>query len=179
MLRRIWELHRTIILVGLFGLGVGTWLSSDAGQFKGIVLGKDGDALIIYQASGAVISTGIIEGLEPGDIVQKLRGERCCTEAGGNTDVDDASRAALKERYALYWSQWSGSVDGFIMREHPDDADTAVIKQDDGTSLQWKVWEADLAGLKRGERLCKRAQAWSPIRCNPEAGIVEFKAPAP
>ena len=177
MLKRIWELHRTMILVGLFGLGIGTWLSADSGSFNGVILAKDGESLTVYKSTGEVVVLSSSKALSSGQIVMKRAGEACCD--GADSSMDPALRVQLGERYERYWSTWSGTVEGFVMREHADDADTALVRSDDGSGLiRWKVWEGHLAGLRRGERLCKSAQAWAPNRCNPEAGIVEFKAPS-
>ena len=180
MLKRVWELHRTMILVGLFGLGFGLWLSADAEQFQGVVLGQDSTSLTIYQSSGAVVVVPIVDGVARGDIVLKSEGEACCQVVRTEGDlVSGKTVTQLRGRYDMYWSQWSGTVEGFVMREHVDDADTALIRDLEGGVIQWKVWESHLAGLKRGEKLCKVAQTWSPQRCNPEAGVVEFKPAAP
>ena len=169
-----------MILVGLFGLGLGFWLSADAQEFRGIVLGRDSTSLRVYQSNGAVVAVAAVEGIDAGDVVAKLAGEPCCTviETGGRV-VSEESMKQLRTRYDLYWSKWSGAVEGFIMREHADDADTALIRTLDDSLIQWKVWEAHLGGLKRGEKLCKSAQSWAPRRCNPEAGVVEFQPATP
>lgn len=176
MLKRIWELHRTMILVGLFGLGIGTWLSADSESFKGVILAKDGESLTVYKSTGEVVVIPSSKELRPGLVVMKRGGELCCDTL--DSSMDAALRVQLAQRYERYWSTWSGTVEGFVMREHADDADTALVRPDDGSKLiRWKVWEGHLAGLERGERLCKAPQAWAPNRCNPEAGVVEFKAP--
>lgn len=169
-----------MILVGLFGLGIGMWLSVDADEFRGVVLAQDQTSLRIYQSSGAVVVIPSIEGIGQGDIVVKRAGHPCCQVNGLGEDRVSAEVAAqLMERYELYWKRWSGTVEGFIMREHVDDADAALIRQSDGSLVQWKVWESHLAGLKRGEKLCKKAQSWSPQRCNPEVGVIEFSPTPP
>lgn len=180
MLRRVWELHRSMILLGLFGLGIGIWLSSDADEFIGVVLVKGDSTLTLYKSTGAVVTIPLVEGLEAGSIIAKRSGASCCAIAeSGRDEVSVVEHEELKQRYRLYWSAWTGTVEGFVMREHVDDADTALVETTDGTTVRWKVWESDLAGLKRGEKLCKEARSWSPRRCNPEAGVVEFNADIP
>ena len=165
-----------MILVGLLGLGIGMWLSADSESFEGVVLAKSGEALTLYKSTGEVVVLSSSKDHRPGAIVIKRAGELCCDAAHSSMDV--ALRARLAQRYEHYWSKWSGTVEGFVMREHADDADTALVRPDDGGELvRWKVWEGHLAGLKRGERLCKSPQTWSPNRCNPEAGVVEFQVP--
>ena len=85
----------------------------------------------------------------------KRAGESCCD--GADSSMDAALRVQLGQRYERYWSSWSGTVEGFVMREHADDADTALVRSDDGSGLiRWKVWEGHLCGTKsKGERLCK------------------------
>ena len=49
--------------------------------------------------------------------------------------MDAALRVQLGQRYERYWSTWSGTVEGFVMREHADDADTALVRSDEVVSL--------------------------------------------
>ena len=76
MLKRIWELHRTMILVGLFGLGVGTWLSADSGSFKGVILAKDGESLTVYKSTGEVVVLSSSLEFHRGQIVMKRPASR-------------------------------------------------------------------------------------------------------
>ena len=165
-----------MILVGLLGLGVGTWLRVDNENFEGVVLAQNAGVVTLYKSTGEVINLVASHELRAGQIIIKKAGQTCCST--DSSTVAESLRAELKQRYERYWSKWSGTVAGFVMREHADDADTALVKPDNGDELvRWKVWEGDLAGLKQGERLCKSPKAWSPVRCNPEAGLVGFEAP--
>ena len=84
--------------------------------------------------------------------------------------IDDVRQIALEGRFRRFRSAWRGEVVGFVLRAYPDDADTAIVATETGDRIEWKVWEGHLAGLRKGERLCKSAMTWAPERC-PSAGI--------
>ena len=102
MLKRIWELHRTMILVGLFGLGIGTWLSADSASFKGVILAKAGESLTVYKSTGEVVVLSSSKALSPGQVVMKRAGESCCDAADSSMDAalrGCATRSTLRAHW--------------------------------------------------------------------------------
>lgn len=170
MLKRAWDLHRNIIVLGLLSLGFGTWLTQDAESYTAIVLKSDASSMTLYLEDGRTIAVETPSTLSERMVVEKVAGEACCRKS---TSIEATRRTSLEARYQRYRSTWRGEVVGFVMRTHADDADTAIVSTETGERIEWKVWESHLAGLRKGERLCKSEGTWAPERC-PSRGV-EFQ----
>lgn len=112
-------------------------------------------------------------GLKAGMIVSKELGGWDLLEA----PVVESDKP-LQEMYDRYSSTWFGTVIKLQPRNHPQAADTAVVKRLDGSKHSFPIWAEHLVTLDVGSRLKKLPGTWDPVLMTREETFpVGFQVP--